>query len=82
VDKYNRSEVPYLFYSHEESLKFTEDFNRESEKAEMQGMTWDQWWELRTDEDVARDDAEEEAELDEMDYYNRDDDSDDGSYDF
>ena len=47
-----------MFYTHDESLKFTNDFNRETIKAESQGMTWYEWWETRTDEDVAKDEEE------------------------
>ena len=53
-EKYARHEVPDLFYTHDESLKFTSDYNRESMKAEALGLTWYEWWENRTDEDVAK----------------------------
>ena len=33
---------------------------RESLKAEAVGLTWIEWWEERTEDDVARDDAEQE----------------------
>ena len=53
-EKYARHEVPDLFYTHDESLKFTSDYNRESMKAEALGLTWYEWWENRTEEDVAK----------------------------
>ena len=62
-EKYARHEVPDLFYTHDESLKFTSDYNRESVRAEALGMTWYDWWEARTDEDVARDDAQVRARI-------------------
>eukprot|EP00596_Hydrurales_sp_CCMP1899_P010095 CAMPEP_0119040022 /NCGR_PEP_ID=MMETSP1177-20130426/9823_1 /TAXON_ID=2985 /ORGANISM="Ochromonas sp, Strain CCMP1899" /LENGTH=577 /DNA_ID=CAMNT_0007004667 /DNA_START=311 /DNA_END=2041 /DNA_ORIENTATION=+ len=58
-EKYSRYEVPELFYTHDESIQFTSDYNRESIKAEALGMTWSEWWELRTDADVLKDSEED-----------------------
>jgi hypothetical protein len=46
-EKYARHEIPDLFYTHDESIQFTSDYNRESIKAEALGLTWSEWWELR-----------------------------------
>lgn len=59
-DKCSKEEIGELFYTHDESIKFENDYARELEKAEILGLSWTDWIEKRTEEDVLREELEEE----------------------
>lgn len=61
--KYTREETKELFYEHEEALKFQYDYDRELKKADERNLPWKDWILERTDEDVARDEREEQFEI-------------------
>jgi hypothetical protein len=46
-DKCTREETVELFYTHEEANKFTVDYNRECYRAQIEGMSWYDWWQNR-----------------------------------
>jgi hypothetical protein len=59
-DKCSKEEVSELFYTHDESIKFENDYAKELEKAEVLGLTWADWIAKRTEEDILREEQEEE----------------------
>ena len=59
-DKFDSTEALELFYSHEEAQKFIYDYDCELNKAELLGLSWNDWILQRTDFDVKND---EEYEL-------------------
>eukprot|EP01035_Chromulina_nebulosa_P017481 gene17481-23034_t len=71
IDKCSKDEIPTLFYTHDETVKFENDYSREAQKAELLGITWSDWIAKRTDEDVVKDELEDEYNND----YNNDEDS-------
>jgi hypothetical protein len=60
-EKHSVEEKDELFYSHDETTRFTLDYSKETMKAEMAGLTWNDWWQDRKEDDVAKDEEEEEA---------------------
>lgn len=60
-EKHGVEEKEELFYSHDETTRFTLDYSKETMKAEMAGLTWNDWWEGRGEDDVQRDEEEEQA---------------------
>lgn len=76
-DKYSRAEVLDLFYTHHDATRFSTDYDNELQRAEAVGMSWEDWMEGRTDEDVARDDQENQTQQ----YYEYDDDDGDANDD-
>ena len=60
-EKHGTEEKDELFYTHDETTRFTLDYSKETMKAEMVGLTWNDWWSERKEEDVQRDEEEEEA---------------------
>eukprot|EP00595_Chromulina_sp_UTEXLB2642_P001093 CAMPEP_0196767294 /NCGR_PEP_ID=MMETSP1095-20130614/38574_1 /TAXON_ID=96789 ORGANISM="Chromulina nebulosa, Strain UTEXLB2642" /NCGR_SAMPLE_ID=MMETSP1095 /ASSEMBLY_ACC=CAM_ASM_000446 /LENGTH=254 /DNA_ID=CAMNT_0042134557 /DNA_START=228 /DNA_END=989 /DNA_ORIENTATION=- len=69
IDKCSKDEIPTLFYTHDETVKFENDYSREAQKAELLGISWSDWIAKRTDEDVAKDELEDEYNND----FNNDD---------
>lgn len=68
-DKVTPSERPLLFYTPEEENQFSLDITREHERADEMGLSWIDWIERRTDEDVKMDDElEKYRRLRENDY--------------
>lgn len=61
--KYIPNEVMSLFYTHDETRQFQADYSYEIHQAGLQGLTWEAWWEARSQEDVDREEAEEEERL-------------------
>jgi len=59
-DKYTADEVRELFYTHDEALQFSMDYSKEMHRAEMDGQSWYDWWESRSEAQWGRDDAENE----------------------
>lgn len=57
------AEKPVLFYTHYEEQRFKMDHSRELEQADALGLSWTEWMELRTDEDVALDEENDAAEM-------------------
>lgn len=57
------AEKPTLFYTHYEEQRFKMDHSRELERADALGLSWTEWMELRTDEDVAVDEENDAAEM-------------------
>lgn len=57
------AEKPMLFYTHYEEQRFKMDHSRELERADALGLSWTEWMELRTDEDVAVDEVNDAAEM-------------------
>ena len=39
-DKYTPDEVKTLFYTHDEAMQFSQDYHRETHRAEETGQTW------------------------------------------
>ena len=62
-DYFESAEKPMLFYSHYEEQRFKMDHSRELERADALGLSWTEWMELRTDEDVAVDEENDAGEL-------------------
>lgn len=62
-EKCSREDVSQLFYTHDESMKFEHDYAKELEKAEILGLSWNDWIERRTDDDILRDEAEEKKSV-------------------
>jgi hypothetical protein len=60
-DKYSRDEVTQLFWGHDDACRFHVEYDRELRKAMMEGKEWNDWILTRTDEDIAREEAEAEA---------------------
>mmetsp|Transcript_32115 Transcript_32115/g.69259 ORF Transcript_32115/g.69259 Transcript_32115/m.69259 type:complete len:486 (+) Transcript_32115:76-1533(+) len=58
-DRVLEDEKGELFYNNDEEYQFTLDQTRETERAELVGMTWMEWMDARTDEDI---DGEGEAD--------------------
>jgi hypothetical protein len=69
-DRVGWNEREELFFSHNEEYQFTLDQTREAERAEAAGLTWMEWIDRRTDEDIRREEeAEEEDSLDNFQLY-------------
>lgn len=73
-DKYSRDEVALLFWGHDDACRFHVEYDRELRKAMMEGKEWNDWILTRTDEDIAREEAEAEAGAMETGYGDDDDD--------
>ena len=58
--KYIPNEVISLFYTHDETRQFQADYSYEIYRAELLGLTWEDWWSARSQEDVDKEEAEEE----------------------
>lgn len=54
-EKCTREETAELFYTHEEACKFTADYNRECYRAQIEGISWYDWWQNR-ETDIGDDD--------------------------
>jgi hypothetical protein len=72
--KYEPSEVAELFFTAEEGCKFQVDFDRELDRAAAASKSWLTWIMERTDEDAARDEAEDFNSLRELDWEVEEDD--------
>ena len=57
-DKYAEDEVPELFYTAEETHKFSADYTKEMYRAKLVEETWYEWWEKRTEKEWEHDDEE------------------------
>eukprot|EP01032_Pedospumella_encystans_P014759 gene14759-16925_t len=60
-DRVGYHEKGELFFTHNEEYQFTMDQSKEAERAEALGMTWMEWMEQRTDEDVQREEQENDS---------------------
>lgn len=58
-DRVGYHEKGELFFTHNEEYQFTLDQSKEAERAEAVGLTWMEWMDRRTDEDVQREEQEE-----------------------
>eukprot|EP01036_Dinobryon_divergens_P027155 gene27155-35880_t len=58
-DKVAPEEKSVLFYNYSEELRFTEDKEEEQQKAEAEGLSWEEWVNRQTDDDVNRDEIVE-----------------------
>ena len=54
-DKVAPEEKAALFYNYSEELRFTEDKEEEQRKAEAEGLSWEEWVQRQTYDDVIRD---------------------------
>lgn len=54
-DKVAPEEKSVLFYNYSEELRFTEDKEEEQRKAEAEGLSWEEWVQRQTYDDVIRD---------------------------
>ena len=57
--KYSPEEISSLFYTHDEAHQFSADYSYEIYRAESLGVTWEAWWEARSQEDVDREEEDE-----------------------
>jgi len=57
--KFSPDEIPTMFYTHDEAHQFQADYSYEIYRAESLGVTWDEWWEARSQEDVEREELDE-----------------------
>lgn len=69
IDKVPKTDLSYVFFTNEESMKFEYEYSKELERAEVLGMSWMDWMNNRTDDDIARDEAEEQFLHDKNDSY-------------
>ena len=58
-DKVAPEDRSILFYNYSEELRFTEDKEEEQRKAEAEGLSWEDWVQRQTDDDVIRDEVVE-----------------------
>jgi hypothetical protein len=58
-NKYSPEEISSLFYTHDEAHQFSADYSYEIYRAESLGVTWEAWWEARSQEDVDREEEDE-----------------------
>jgi hypothetical protein len=59
-EKHSPEEVPDLFYTHEESIKFQYDYDREAQRADTEGITWLDWMMKRTEDDRKKHEEEDD----------------------
>lgn len=84
-DRVGYHEKSELFFTHNEEYQFTLDQSKEAERAEAVGMTWMEWMDQRTDEDVQREENEEANSLGDFklysgEYYEEDEDHHSGGF--
>jgi hypothetical protein len=65
-EKHALEDVPELFYTQDESMKFQYDYDREAQRADSDGVSWLDWMMERTEEERLK--HEEEDELHQHEY--------------
>jgi hypothetical protein len=59
-EKHTPEEVPDLFYTHDESIKFQYDYDREAQRADSEGISWLNWMMKRTEEERKKHEEEDD----------------------
>jgi hypothetical protein len=57
IPRYSKSDLSEMFWTHAESTRFHTDYDIEVERAAAEGLTWIEWMDKRTDEEIAEEDA-------------------------
>lgn len=59
-EKHSPEDVPDLFYTHDESIKFQYDYDREAQRADNEGISWLDWMMKRTEEERKKHEVEDD----------------------